>query len=90
MLIKDHINFLGLSGINPLIGPNLSTFGAGERFPSMVDCYDKELRERAIGLAPKHGISLQEGVYTLIGGPSFETAAEIRSVRDLLCCILTN
>ena len=78
MLIKDHINFLGLSGINPLIGPNITAFG--ERFPPMDNCYDTELRERAIGLAPKHGVALQEGVYTLIGGPSFETPAEIRSV----------
>lgn len=80
MLIKDHINFLGLSGINPLVGPNLTAFGAGERFPSMVNCYDKELGEKAMGLAPKHELNLQEGVYMLLGGPSFETPAEIRLV----------
>ncbi|KAI6661725.1 Purine nucleoside phosphorylase [Oopsacas minuta] len=78
MLIKDHINFLGLAGINPLIGPNLSTFGTGERFLQMVNCYDKEMRETALELAPKHGVSLQQGVYALIGGPSFETPAEIK------------
>ena len=78
MLIEDHINFLGLAGVNPLIGPNLDSFGTGDRFPPMINCYDKEMREMAVSLASKHGVPLQQGVYAFLGGPSFETPAEIR------------
>ena len=39
MAIADHINMLG---VNPLTGPNDDA--VGERFPSMRDAYDPELR----------------------------------------------
>lgn len=73
MLISDHIN---LSGDNPLIGKNLEEYGP--RFPDMSDTYDKALREKLIAEAAKEGITLREGVYTMMSGPSFETPAEIR------------
>ena len=34
MLIRDHINFLGLAGMNPLVGPNDERLG--ERFPALA------------------------------------------------------
>ena len=84
MLMRDHINLLGLTGKHPLVGPNLDSFEPGERFPSMLNAYDKELRELALSLAPKHKIELKQGVYVYLGGPSFETPAEVRFVFDII------
>ena len=78
MLIKDHINF---SGRNPLIGPNDDDIGP--RFPDMSNAYDREMRRQLKQLAAKHGIALPEGVYLMVLGPNFETAAEIRAFRIL-------
>lgn len=46
MLLSDHINFAGLSGFHPLLGPNDDRFGP--RFPPLSDAYDLGLRRRAI------------------------------------------
>jgi len=78
MLISDHIN---LSGSNPLIGRNLDSFGT--RFPDMSNVYDKDLRARLKALAAADGVALQEGVYLMMSGPSYETPAEIRMARAL-------
>lgn len=78
MLISDHINF---SGGNPLIGPNDEAFGP--RFPDASRVYDPALREAAKRLAAREGIALQEGVYMMFSGPSYETPAEIRMARTL-------
>lgn len=78
MLISDHINF---SGSNPLIGPNLETFGP--RFPDMSDLYTASLRDAVKEKAAVAGIALQEGVYAMYSGPNYETPAEIRMFRTL-------
>ena len=78
MLISDHIN---LMGGNPLMGMNDDRIGP--RFPDMTEAYDKELRERAHGLARARGIAMQEGVYVGVLGPSYETPAEIRMLRAM-------
>jgi purine-nucleoside phosphorylase len=76
MVVTDHIN---LTGRNPLIGPNLDSFGP--RFPDMSQVYDPVL----IGLAKKKSlelrIHLRQGVYVGILGPSLETPAETRFLR---------
>ena len=79
MLIEDHINLLGMAGLNPLIGPNDPTLGT--RFPGMVRAYDYELRAAAKRVAAAENIQLREGVYVCVSGPSFETPAEIRMLR---------
>ncbi|KAK9538511.1 hypothetical protein VZT92_003674 [Zoarces viviparus] len=83
MIIKDHINMPGFAGINPLFGPNDERFGV--RFPCMSDAYDRELRQLARDVASELGYSdfLQEGVYCVLAGPSFETIAECRMLRNL-------
>jgi purine-nucleoside phosphorylase len=73
MLITDHIN---LTGNNPLIGPNDPE--VGPRFPVMFDAYKSELRQKALKVALREGIRLQEGVYCGITGPAFFTPAELR------------
>lgn len=81
MLITDHINFTGMAGHNPLRGPNFDEFGP--RFPSMVTPYDLNLQAIARQSARKAGITLQEGVYISLSGPTFETPAEIRFLRTI-------
>ena len=78
MLISDHINY---SGSNPLIGPNLDSFGP--RFPDCSDIYTARLRKVIREKAETAGISLQEGVYAMYSGPNYETPAEIRMFRVL-------
>ena len=73
MLITDHIN---LQGDNPLVGPNLDELG--ERFPDMTEAYDPNLRSSLLHSATEVGLSLQQGVYVALKGPSYETPAEIR------------
>jgi len=80
MLIRDHINFLGLAGVNPLIGPNDERLG--DRFPPLAKAYDTGLRALARSVATQiPGITLHEGVYTQVGGPSYETGAELKFLR---------
>ena len=79
MIVRDHINLLGMAGSNPLRGPNLDQFGP--RFPGMNDAYDPELREMARDIALQAGIPFQQGVYICLAGPSFETPADVRFLR---------
>jgi purine-nucleoside phosphorylase len=80
MLIRDHINFLGLAGMNPLIGPNDERLG--ERFPALAKAYDAELRALAHTVAAQRPeITLYEGVYAQVAGPSYETGAELKFLR---------
>lgn len=81
MLISDHINFLGMAGLTPLRGPNLDNFGP--RFPDMSQSYDRELMSFAREIAIEKKIPLQEGVYICLGGPSFETPADLRFLRQM-------
>ena len=78
MVIRDHIN---LTGQNPLIGPNPE--GLGVRFPDMTDAYDPTLVELVHRKASALGITLREGVYAGLLGPTYETPAEIRMLRTL-------
>ncbi len=78
MVITDHINMMGT---NPLIGRNLDSFGT--RFPDMTRVYDKEYVDLAFRVGEKVGVSLQQGVYLSMTGPSFETPAEVRMARIL-------
>lgn len=57
----------------------------GIRFPCMSDAYDKQLRQLAHEVGAELGLShfLKEGVYCVLGGPSFETIAECRMLNRL-------
>jgi len=81
MLITDHINFIGMAGQNPLIGPNYDELGP--RFPDMSQAYDRALGEMARRVAAQEGIRLRSGVYAALSGPSFESPAELRFLRRI-------
>jgi purine-nucleoside phosphorylase len=78
VLIRDHIN---LQGTNPLVGPNDDRFGV--RFPDMTQAYAREYRASAKEEAGKLGMTLHEGVYAALLGPSYETPAEIKYLRTI-------
>lgn len=81
MLLNDHINFVGMAGHNPLVGPNDDSIGP--RFPGMTQTYDREWRQLARRVAQEAGITLHEGVYVCLSGPNYETPAEIRMLRTI-------
>jgi purine-nucleoside phosphorylase len=78
VLLSDHINF---TGRNPIAGENDERFGP--RFFDMTEAYSLRLRKVAAKAAEREAISLAEGVYLCVLGPSFETPAEIRAFRAM-------
>jgi len=84
VLLKDHLNLAGMTGLNPLRGPNDSNFGV--RFPALSDVYDLELRKAALMVGNKVMSGkrrMHEGIYAFVAGPSYETRAEARMIRTL-------
>jgi purine-nucleoside phosphorylase len=79
MLITDHINLIGMAGLNPLRGPNDPELGP--RFPDMSQAYDLKLREMALRVAKDLDFPLHQGVYICLAGPSFETPADLKFLR---------
>ncbi|XP_051174610.1 purine nucleoside phosphorylase-like isoform X2 [Leptopilina boulardi] len=81
MLVKDHVNMMGFAGNNPLQGPNDDRFGP--RFPPMNKAYSTTLMDIGSQVAEEMGIAdiVHKGVYTCLGGPSFETVAELKMLR---------
>ena len=79
MLITDNLNLIGMTGLNPLIGPNLDELGP--RFPDMSQAYDRSLCDLARKVARKNHLTLREGVYAGLSGPSFESPADLRFLR---------
>ena len=78
MIIRDHINMMGT---NPLIGKNKDDFGP--RFPDMSSAYSRKMAILMQKAAMEHGISLKEGVYIALTGPTYETPAEVRMLGAL-------
>lgn len=79
MLIRDHINLMGMAGQSPLRGPNDPRLGV--RFPEMSTAYDAGLAAAAVQVAREAGMTLHQGVYVCLAGPSFESPADIRFLR---------
>ncbi|MDP3913472.1 MAG: purine-nucleoside phosphorylase [Bacteroidota bacterium] len=78
VIISDHINFFPE---HPLRGKNINELGT--RFPDMSQSYDQHLRNKAKAIALKNGITVREGVYVGVSGPTFETPAEYLMFRHL-------
>lgn len=79
MLITDQLNLMGMSGLNPLMGPNLDEIGP--RFPDMSQPYHRDLCQLARNVAEDHNLPLREGIYAGLSGPSFESPADLRFLR---------
>ena len=78
MMLTDHVS---IWAPNPLIGPNIDELGT--RFPDMTHVYDTNLRKIIEETAAKEGISLKQGIYAQLTGPSFESPAEIKLLHKL-------
>lgn len=78
MIIRDHLN---LTGENPLVGANHDDWGP--RFPDMTAAYDPALTRLCQRVAETLGITLQNGIYAGLKGPSLETPAEIRFLKTI-------
>lgn len=78
MVITDQLN---LTGLNPLVGPELSELG--HRFTDVSTAYHPAHIETCDKAARRIGLSLRKGVYAGLLGPSFETPAEIRMLRTM-------
>lgn len=78
MIIQDHIN---LMGVNPLVGKHHADWG--ERFVDQTSTYTPELMVRARAVAKAQNLTLREGVYAGLTGPTYETPAEVRMLRTL-------
>ncbi len=76
MVVRDHINLMGR---NPLVGKNIDQLG--ERFPDMSKPYSETHIEQLKKVAAENGITLREGIYVSVLGPSLETPAETRFLR---------
>ncbi len=78
MLISDHIKLCARSPARGEAGPLF-----GPRFFDMTETYTPALRALAKEAAASQSLQLHEGVYCYMGGPQFETPAEIRALRRL-------
>lgn len=77
MVICDHLN---LMGTNPLVGEMQE---GDVRFPDMTDAYDPGFRRVLRNSAEQLGMTLREGVYAGLLGPSYETPSEVKMLRML-------
>ena len=71
MLIKDHFSLPILSLHHPLIGPNDSRYGP--RFFPINNLYCKSIRDQFKQVATELNIHMHEGIYSSIGGPTYES-----------------
>ncbi|MFT5642443.1 MAG: purine-nucleoside phosphorylase [Cyclobacteriaceae bacterium] len=78
MLIDDHIN---LQPDNPLRGQESAQYGP--IFTDMSAPYSSKLNEKLLMLAEKNNIKLNKGIYVAVTGPSLETRAEYRYLRNI-------
>lgn len=78
VVVEDHINY---SGVNPLIGVSIAN--QSTTFHDLSSIYDSELRNRAMKAGHPPELSLKEGIYAWVSGPTYETPAESRMLNIL-------
>lgn len=78
ILIKDHINFFP---DHPLRGKNDERLGP--RFVNMSEPYDKNYMKKIHEIADLNGLDIKEGIYLGLQGPTFETLAEYKMVKNV-------
>ena len=78
VIIKDHINMMPE---HPLHGKNDERFGP--RFVNMSEPYSRKMIAKAKEIAKDLAIVVQDGIYLGLQGPTFETLAEYKMVKNL-------
>jgi purine-nucleoside phosphorylase len=76
MLIKDHLSYPLLTLNHPLVGPNDSRFGP--RFLPINLLYDADMRNIFKAASQELSLHVHEGVYGVVGGPTYETVTDCR------------
>jgi len=81
MLLKDHVNLLGFTGVTPFSGITDERFGPRHFASNQV--YSPSLRATCRRVAARLGMadSLREGVYIQMAGPQFESVAELKMLK---------
>ena len=80
VIIKDHVNMMPE---HPLRGKNDPRFGP--RFVNMSEPYSRKMMAKFKEIASELGITVQDGVYLGLQGPTFETLSEYKMVKALGC-----
>ncbi|EDR10313.1 uncharacterized protein LACBIDRAFT_319739 [Laccaria bicolor S238N-H82] len=83
VVIQDHIALPNLTGMNPLLGPQISS--DVPRFLPLSNAYSPSLRRLAFLAAHQLSLdrsALAEGTYAWVSGPTYETPAEGRLLRN--------
>lgn len=78
VIIKDHVNMFPE---HPLRGKNDERFGP--RFLNMNEAYNNAMINKAKAIAVENNITVHDGVYLGLQGPTFETFAEYKMVKVL-------
>lgn len=78
VLIKDHINMMPE---HPLRGKNDERFGP--RFVNMSEPYSLKMIAMAKKVAKEAAINVHDGIYMGLQGPTFETLAEYKMVKNI-------
>ena len=81
MILKDHLPVAMWGCNNPLVGPNESKFG--DRFFPTNNMFPRDMMDLVQECAKELGQSdtIQEGVYAMMGGPNYESIAELKALE---------
>lgn len=77
VVLRDHINMMGTHPMRAWRFPD-----GTPPFVGMEHAYDPDLRALALERAAALGIVAAEGVYAAMGGPAYETPAEVAFLRQ--------
>ena len=78
VMITDHIN---MTPEHPLRGKNDERFGP--RFVNMSEPYSRKMIAKTKEIASRLNIEIHDGVYFGLQGPTFETLAEYKMVKNI-------
>jgi purine-nucleoside phosphorylase len=78
VVLRDHVNLMGSAPLRGWRFPD-----GTPAFVNTQEVYDRRLREMALEGAAALGIRATEGVYAAMGGPAYETPAEVRMLQGL-------
>ncbi|KAA0146386.1 hypothetical protein FNF29_08072 [Cafeteria roenbergensis] len=81
MIIRDHIYVPGLAGNHSLVGKNEPAFGS--RFVPSQGTMRADFAEHAFKCATDAGLTVHQGIYACVSGPTFESPAEARALRAM-------